>query len=372
MPCGRGGESAVAFSGSGRTSTAGERVTTESLGRWDAGWYEDPDSSAGSRYWNGERWTAETRGQPPDSDEAPPGYYAGSTSSEPARYWDGADWTDRTSEFTSGALARWPAGWYEDPSNEAGSRYWDGERWTKQVRAELPDSEEVPPGYYAPRIPGTPARYWDGDDWTERTSFARLGGSSGDTGAHTDTTSEPVEVNRAGAALAAVGATLMVIAVFLPRVESAKFGRVQENTLIQSGDGWVFIGLAVGIVAAVYAAFQRERRTWAVLTLGLIAVAIAVYDGTGDRLELRSASGGAFGLPSSATEKASPGVGIYAVGAGGLIAAIGGAWLAGLGAASAGSALKTRRTKNCPDCAETVLAEARVCKHCGHRFSEAL
>ncbi|WP_156675757.1 MULTISPECIES: zinc ribbon domain-containing protein [unclassified Mycobacterium] len=25
-------------------------------------------------------------------------------------------------------------------------------------------------------------------------------------------------------------------------------------------------------------------------------------------------------------------------------------------------------TKNCPDCAETVLAAARVCKHCGHRF----
>jgi hypothetical protein len=25
-------------------------------------------------------------------------------------------------------------------------------------------------------------------------------------------------------------------------------------------------------------------------------------------------------------------------------------------------------TKNCPDCAELVQAEARVCKHCGFRF----
>jgi len=25
-------------------------------------------------------------------------------------------------------------------------------------------------------------------------------------------------------------------------------------------------------------------------------------------------------------------------------------------------------TKTCPDCAETVLAAARVCKHCGYRF----
>ncbi|WP_143120027.1 zinc ribbon domain-containing protein [Mycobacterium marinum] len=26
------------------------------------------------------------------------------------------------------------------------------------------------------------------------------------------------------------------------------------------------------------------------------------------------------------------------------------------------------RTKKCPDCAETILTEARVCKHCGFRF----
>lgn len=24
--------------------------------------------------------------------------------------------------------------------------------------------------------------------------------------------------------------------------------------------------------------------------------------------------------------------------------------------------------KKCPDCAEVILAEARVCKHCGHKF----
>ncbi len=28
-------------------------------------------------------------------------------------------------------------------------------------------------------------------------------------------------------------------------------------------------------------------------------------------------------------------------------------------------------TKVCPDCAETVLADARVCKHCGYRFAPA-
>ncbi|MEY8013784.1 zinc ribbon domain-containing protein [Mycobacterium servetii] len=29
------------------------------------------------------------------------------------------------------------------------------------------------------------------------------------------------------------------------------------------------------------------------------------------------------------------------------------------------------KTKKCPDCAETVLADARVCKHCGYRFAPA-
>jgi hypothetical protein len=28
-----------------------------------------------------------------------------------------------------------------------------------------------------------------------------------------------------------------------------------------------------------------------------------------------------------------------------------------------------KATKKCPDCAETILADARVCKHCGYRFT---
>lgn len=31
----------------------------------------------------------------------------------------------------------------------------------------------------------------------------------------------------------------------------------------------------------------------------------------------------------------------------------------------------TAPTKRCPDCAETVLAEARLCKHCRYRFAGA-
>ena len=34
----------------------------------------------------------------------------------------------------------------------------------------------------------------------------------------------------------------------------------------------------------------------------------------------------------------------------------------------AGSPYGDEQTKICPDCAETILAAARVCKHCGYRF----
>ena len=37
-----------------------------------------------------------------------------------------------------------------------------------------------------------------------------------------------------------------------------------------------------------------------------------------------------------------------------------------MGGTSAGG-----QTKKCPDCAETILADAKVCKHCGYRFALA-
>jgi Uncharacterised protein family UPF0547 len=177
---------------------------------------------------------------------------------------------------------------------------------------------------------------------------------------------DQIEVNRAGIGLTIVGAVLMVIAVFLPRVESQQFFRVADNTLIQSGDGWVFVGLAVIAAAATYRTYQQQSKTWTVLVLGLLGIALAIYEGTGERLVLTSLADNS--LFNSVRETASPGVGIYAAGAGSLLVAYGGALLAGWGIWPGGSQLPARRTKQCPDCAETVLADARVCKHCGYQF----
>jgi len=48
---------------------------------------------------------------------------------------------------------------------------------------------------------------------------------------------------------------------------------------------------------------------------------------------------------------------------------------AGIAAAFVGSVMLLRsrqaKTKKCPVCAETVLADAKVCKRCGYRFASA-
>ena len=177
--------------------------------------------------------------------------------------------------------------------------------------------------------------------------------------------SEFVEPNMGAIGLAIAAAALAVISVFLPRVESAAFLRIQENTLIQSGDGWIIIGCAIGIAGAAYRVYRDRANTWAVLILGLVILGVAIYAGSGDRLELKSA-GSVFG--EERTDIGSPGIGIYAAGAAGVLAIFAGWSLAG----RSGTAFETesdQRTKTCPECAETVLSAARVCKHCGYRFA---
>jgi hypothetical protein len=243
----------------------------------------------------------------------------------------------RPSEASPGQVpTEWRPGWYPNPDNPREQRYWDGRVWTDQTMA--------------------------------LSVFDRLGGF----GLKPSPADPQIAPNPLALAVAGLGALLMVVGVFLPRVESRQFLTVADNTLIQSGDGWIFIGLAIAIAGASYAALRRQRRAFAVLVLGLAAVALAIYEGTGDRLELRSLNPGArsvLNLPNA--EQGSPGIGIYMVGAGGALAALAGLTLAGLSLGPGGD-VPTRRTKTCPDCAETILADAQVCKHCGYRFDQAL
>jgi hypothetical protein len=89
-----------------------------------------------------------------------------------------------------------------------------------------------------------------------------------------------IDVSPVAFGIAMVGALAMLIAVFLPRVESTTFGSVAENTLIQSGDGWIFVGLSIGVAGAAYRAYRQGAKTVAVIVLGVIAIGAAIYSGT--------------------------------------------------------------------------------------------
>ena len=175
-----------------------------------------------------------------------------------------------------------------------------------------------------------------------------------------------VEPNIGGIGLAIAAATLAVVSVFLPALEASAFSRIEGNTMIQSGTGWLIIGCAVGVFGAAYRVYSKRTTTWSVFFLGLVILGGAVYTGTGSRTELHSVA--SFG-GRTLTVNGSPAVGLYAAGAAGVLAMFAGLILAGHVADSYRGA--QRRTKACPDCAETVLAEARVCKHCGHQFELA-
>jgi hypothetical protein len=207
-------------------------------------------------------------------------------------------------------------GWYPNAYGWTRLQYWDGERWTQNYRST--SGEEQARSGKSPAVQDMPDIEGHALFWQPNTII-------------TTVPKEPVPVNRIGIGLALIGAALMIIGVFLPRVESQQFFGIPDNTLIQSGDGWIFIGLAAFIAVAVYAAIRRRRRTYAALILAVLGIGVATYAGTGERLELSSlnpVAAAAVGVPK---EKASPGTGLYAAGAGSGLAALGGLLLAGIG-----------------------------------------
>src|SRR5581483_8963708 len=124
--------------------------------------------------------------------------------------------------------------------------------------------------------------------------------------------------------LSLLGAIVMFVAVFLPRADSTTFARIADNTMIQNGDGWVFVGLAAGVAVASWYAYQRRAGGAGVLVLGAIATAFAVFWGTNRSSLTLCPVGPLAGLVHVGCQKASPGVGIYAAGVGGLLAVFGG------------------------------------------------
>jgi hypothetical protein len=175
--------------------------------------------------------------------------------------------------------------------------------------------------------------------------------------------------------LVIVGAAAMALAAFLPLDEpNGVFRMVAHNTLIQHG-GWTLIALAIGIAATGFQANQR-RGNWLAYPIVLCVLAgFRVVD-----LAMDKDSRTLYPVKLDGTVDTSKpgtvaplGIALYVAGAAVAIALIGSVMLrqaekSGASQAVNGPTAVQAPTKKCPDCAETILADAKVCKHCGYRF----
>jgi hypothetical protein len=168
-----------------------------------------------------------------------------------------------------------------------------------------------------------------------------------------------------GIGLAVLGGVLLAVSAFLPLDEPSNiFARIQENTLIQH-EGWMLIVIGAVIVLA---AASSDHKSVAVCILSVIAGGLIVYTGLDKSLRTLYPIGSSGEAEATGKGTVVPlGLAIYVAGAGALLSFAGG-WT-----------MYPRRkvvnpdeeTQRCPECAETILAAARVCKHCGYRFDSA-
>lgn len=153
----------------------------------------------------------------------------------------------------------------------------------------------------------------------------------------------------------------MAVSTLLPMNEvTPQFRAVQQNTLIQHG-GWILILAAIAVAAAALRVAQGSAPWWLPLGGCLVAATGIIWWATDTGLRTLYPVGfdGTANVDGPGVV-AEHGIAIYVAGLG-VALAIAGSRLLHHGADSS-------PTKQCPDCAETVRADARVCKHCAYRF----
>lgn len=123
--------------------------------------------------------------------------------------------------------------------------------------------------------------------------------------------------------LVLLGSLAMVIATFLPLNESGRFGRIEDNTLIQQG-GWVLIALAIWTALGGYYVDQGRQKVALVIVptilAGLWVVYITATAGTQTLYPVGPDGHPDTSLPGTT---ATMGIGIYLAGVGVAVAFVG-------------------------------------------------
>jgi hypothetical protein len=174
---------------------------------------------------------------------------------------------------------------------------------------------------------------------------------------------EQYAISPAGRGIAVVGAGLLALSVFLPLDESrSALAQVQKNTLIQQEEWLLLVAGAVIALAAL-----ATNRGIAICVLGLLAGGLVAYYASEPRLHTLYSLGTNGEANESTGTRVPFGIALYIAGAGAALSVIGG-WVMFRSREAITSAAPDRPTRQCPDCAETILAEAHVCRYCGYRF----
>lgn len=173
----------------------------------------------------------------------------------------------------------------------------------------------------------------------------------------------------------------MALATFLPFNEpNGLFRTIEHNTLIQHG-GWTFIALAIGIATAAIRSSQSKRNWFAAAIILCVLAGLQVFFLATDKDSRTLYPVGLDGTLDTTKPTVAPlGIALYVAGFGVAIALFGSFMLRRPDTerpeddfpAAAWAAEEKPKTKKCPDCAEMVLADAKVCKHCGYRFATTM
>jgi hypothetical protein len=182
-------------------------------------------------------------------------------------------------------------------------------------------------------------------------------------------------ISQAATAATAIGGALIVIASFLPLDEpSGLFSRVASNTIVQQEEFLIPVFGGLIVVAAVSSYLSRQRRASTVI-LSILTTVLVVVMATNKSNRTLYPLNSLGEAENSGNGTVVPfGIAIYVVGAGAALAVLGSLAMykaERIDGVTEPSAVRAdnRATKQCPDCAETILAQARVCKHCGYRFA---